>query len=119
MPQNPLLQLAQLRPGLQPELLIQDHPTLPVGLERVGLAARAVEREHQLATDPLPLRMLPHECFELGDELTVSPAGEISVHTPLESVEPQLLQPGNLGQRPRLIAQVAERLTAKERYRLA
>ena len=63
--------------------------------------------------------MLAYERFEDGDQLTVPPTSEIRIQTPLESVEPQLLQPGNLGQCPRLVAQVSERLTAIECQRLA
>ena len=41
-------------PGSRPELLGELASGHPVGVQRLGLAARAVEREHQLASQPLP-----------------------------------------------------------------
>ena len=52
------LEAAQFRPWLDPELLDQARPRRPVGLERLRLPARAVEREHQLAAQALRQRVL-------------------------------------------------------------
>ena len=43
------VELPQERPRLEPEALDERFAAFPVDLERVGLAPRAVEREHQLA----------------------------------------------------------------------
>ena len=45
---------AQLRPGLDADLLHQRRARLAVGLERLGLAPRPVQREHAAAVQPLP-----------------------------------------------------------------
>ena len=47
------LEAAQLLARLQPELVDEQAAPLLVGGERVGLAARAVEGEHQLAAQAL------------------------------------------------------------------
>jgi len=47
------LELLQRRPGLDPELIDEQLPPGPVGLERLGLPPGAVEREHQLGARPL------------------------------------------------------------------
>jgi hypothetical protein len=50
--QDRLVQLAQLGPGLDADLLDQRRSRLPVGVQRLGLAPRAVEREHPLGVQP-------------------------------------------------------------------
>ena len=52
---------------------------LAVGLERLGLAPGAVEREHLLAAQPLAQRMLADERLELAGDLGVAAAGEVRV----------------------------------------
>ena len=71
------MQLAQPVAGLDAELLDERAPRLLVGLERLRLAAGAVEAEHQLAPQPLPQRVLVDQRLELADELGVSAAGEV------------------------------------------
>ena len=44
------LELLQLGPRLDSELFDEDPAGPPVGIERFGLASRAVEREHVLAS---------------------------------------------------------------------
>ena len=52
------LQLLQLRRRVEPQLVGQHLPRVPVGGERVGLAPAAVERQHQLGAQRLAQRML-------------------------------------------------------------
>ena len=70
---------SQRRPGLDPELLDERLPRRPVRRQRVGLPARAVEREHQLAAQSLAQRVLGDECFELGNELGCATEREVGV----------------------------------------
>ena len=67
------MELPQLAARLDAELLHEQPARGLVGGERVGLAARAVEREHQLAAKPFAKRMLRRERLELADELGVAP----------------------------------------------
>ena len=50
-----------------------------VGLERLGLAAAAVQREHQLAAQVLAQRVLSHQRLELADELGVAAEREVGL----------------------------------------
>jgi hypothetical protein len=54
-------QLVQARAGLDPELLAEGPPRLPIRLERLGLAITPIERDHQLGAQPLAVRMLGDE----------------------------------------------------------
>ena len=53
-----LLQPPKLRPRLEPQLVGEHAPRLLERLERVRLAAAAVERQHQLPPQPLPERVV-------------------------------------------------------------
>ena len=48
--ENRLLQFPQRGPGIEAQLLVQDPTSLPVGVQRFGLATAAVEGEHQLSS---------------------------------------------------------------------
>ena len=65
-----LLEVAQLGPGLEPQL-VQRRPGVLEGGERVGVPAGAVEREHLLAAQALAQGMLGDERLELADEAGV------------------------------------------------
>lgn len=55
--EDPLVQRLQLGPRVQPELLGEDATAVAVHVERLGLAAGAVERQHQEAAERLPQRV--------------------------------------------------------------
>ena len=118
MTQNRALELAERRAGLETELVVQHPPRLLVRLERLGLAAAAVEREDQLAAQPLAQRVLRDEHEQLGHELAVAAAVEIGLEPVLERRQPQLLERGRLRARERRV-HVGERLAAPQRVRLA
>ena len=59
------LELAQPLARLDAELLDERAPRVLVGLQRVGLAVGAVEREHQLGAQPLAVRVLGDQRLEL------------------------------------------------------
>ena len=112
------LEPLQRRPGLDPELLDEQAARLAIGLERRRLAAGAVEREHQLAADPLAQRVRGDERLELGDERAVAAEGEVGVDPLLEQREPELLEPRRLDGGERLEGELRERRAAPERERL-
>ena len=66
--QDRALQLAQPRARLEPELLHEPGARVAIDRQRLLLAPRAVEREHQLAAQLLAQRMLARERVELGDQ---------------------------------------------------
>ena len=87
-----LLELPQLRRGLEAELLDQVAARLLVRAEGLRLTARAVEREHVLSTEALAERVLLAQHLQLGDEFGVSPHRELGFDPRLDGGEPQLLQ---------------------------
>ena len=113
------LELAELGAGVDAELLDERLARGAVGGERVGLAARAVEREHELRARALAQRLGGDQRLELGDELGVAPEREIRLDPLLERDGAQLLEPRDLGLGERLVEEVGERRAAPERERLA
>ncbi len=111
------LELAELRAGVDAELLDEGLARGAVGGERVGLPAGAVEREHELRARPLAEWLRGDERLELGDELRVAPEREVGLDPLLERDGAQLLEPGDLGLRERLVEEVGERRAAPERER--
>ena len=97
--QHPPLELLEPRRRIDPELVVERSAESLERVQRFGVPAAAVERQHQLATRPLAERMAAYECLELGDELRLAPEGKLGVDALLEAGEllfdePCLLQPG-------------------------
>ena len=113
------LELAELGAGVDAELLDERLARGAVGGERVGLAARAVEREHELRARALAQGLRGDERLELGDELGMTSEREISLDPLLERDGAQLLEPRDLGLGERLVEEVRERRPAPERECLA
>ena len=112
------VELGELGSGLDPELF-DEHLTCPsVGLQRIGLAPAAVQREHQVRMHLLAPRMLAGQLPQIGDELGMAPGGEARLHVELEGVQPLLLQPRDLGGGERQRREVAEWRAPPERERL-
>ena len=82
--------------GLDPELLDQRPARVAVDVERLGLATRAVEREHELAAQALAQRVLGDQRLELADELGVAAERELGVDALLERRHAQLLEARDL-----------------------
>src|SRR5207237_1272557 len=87
--------------------------------ERFGLPPRAVEREHQLAAQPLAERVLGDQAFELTDELGVAAAFEVELEASLQRGQAKLLQASGLRLRKGLEGEVSERRSPPESKRLA
>ena len=113
--EHPTLHLLQLAPWFDPELLHEQSPRLPVDLERLRLAARAVQREHELPAQPFAQRRLRHESLEVPDDLRVAAEGELRVGEVLLRAEPQLLQPSDVGLAGVVVVQVGQRGAAPQR----
>ena len=58
MREDRLLESPKLGPRLEPHLVGEHVPRLLEGLQRIRLAAAAVERQHQLPPQPLPERVV-------------------------------------------------------------
>ena len=112
-------ELLQLEPGLEPELVVQAVPRLPVHLEPVGLPAAAVEREHQLRPETLAERVVGAERFELGHERQVAAERELGVDALLDRGEAQLLEPLGLDPCEPLELEIRKRPSMPQRLGLA
>ena len=84
------LQLLQLAARLDPELLDEHAARVLVRGERLCLPPGAVEREHELAAQPLAKRRRRDERLELADEVGVPPGGEVGLDPVLERRGPEL-----------------------------
>jgi hypothetical protein len=67
------LQVLQLLPGLDAELLDQQRAGAAADVERLGLAAGPVQRQHQEAVQPLPQRELVDQGGQFAADLLVPP----------------------------------------------
>ena len=107
--QDRRLQLLQLPAGFDPELLGQRAARVAVGLERLGLPAAAVERQHPQRVQPLPPRALGQQRVELDDRLAVAPGGEILLDGQLDRARAQLLEAARLQHCEGLADDIGER----------
>ncbi len=117
--QDRVVQIAQRRSGLDADLLDQRRSRLPVGLQRLGLAARAVEREHALRLQSLAQRVARDEHLEFREDLAMAARRQVAVDRTLGRGQVQLLEAADLVGRERLPCDVGERCPAPQRERLA
>ena len=80
-----------------------------MGLERLGLPARAIEGDDQELVDALAQRMLSRQVPEVGQQVLVAPASELGLEPALRGKQSQLLQPRRNRLHRRLVGQVGER----------
>ena len=69
--EDPPVELPQLVARFDPELLHERSPRLTVRRKRVRLPAGAVEGEHELAAEVLPIWMLRDQRLQFGDQFAV------------------------------------------------
>src|SRR5262249_20113537 len=118
LPQDAHFQLPQRLTRLEAELVPQPCCASTVRRERLGLAPRAVQGEHEALQQLLAERMLGDKRFQLRNKLAVMSQRKLCVDPVLESHEPSLLQTRGRSLGPRLEAQVGERMAPPERERL-
>ena len=119
MHQDRSLEFLKGASGLKSEFVEQLTPSNPISLERVDLAAAAIHREHQLAAETLPQRVLANERLKLAHHSRVLARRQIGIDPILERGQPRLLQTGDLRLRKRLIGKVRERRAAPQPQCLA
>ena len=116
--ENGPLELLERRPGLEAELVGEMRAGLPVGLERLGLAAAPVEGDHVEPPRPFAQRVRAGEVARLGRDLGVPAARELGLEPALERQDAQLLQARRDRRHRRLVDEIRERRAAPERERL-
>jgi hypothetical protein len=109
-----LLEVAQLGPGLDPDLVGQRPVGLAVGIHGLGPASGAVQGEHPLGVKALVERMLGKQRLEVADHLALAAGGEFGVDRQLERAQVKLLEPADLRSGKRLGGDVGERRPAPE-----
>ena len=117
--QDCLLELTQLARGIDPELVHERTPSVLIDLERLRLPTRAVEREHQLCTQPLAQRMLANERLQLANERGLAALGEVGFDSVLETGKAQVLETFDLVPSKALVGEVRQRRATPEGERLA
>src|SRR5205085_1002217 len=113
------LQVTQLRRRVEPQLSRQSLAGAPVRVEGVGLAAGAVEREHELSVQPLAPGVFREQALEPRKRLDVLAQSELRLDEELRRLQALVLEvEGDVAHRW-LAAEVGERPPAPEREGLA
>src|SRR4029079_1536716 len=93
-------------------------PCVAVDLERLRLAARAVETKHQLPPQTFPKRIGCDERLQFADDLAVPAACELASAGFLQTSEPQVVQDGDFGPGKVLVCELRERRSSPKRKRV-
>jgi hypothetical protein len=99
---------AQAGSGLDPKLLGQHRARIPVCLERVRLPSGSIQRNHQLASQPLAEGMRPDQLLDFGNHFGISPECQIGLNALLERDYPELFKSSNRSLGERLVREVCE-----------
>jgi hypothetical protein len=102
------LQLLQRLAGLEPEFLIQDAAGQLEYSKGVGLPLGPVQRQHELAVEGLPQRVLGGQRVQLTDTLAMTAQQELRVNHHLDGLQAKLRQPGGESGEDGTSPQVAE-----------
>ena len=87
-----LVQPAKRTTGLDSELLHQARASGRYDCERVSLAARAVQGQHELAAQSLAQRVCAGEALQLADELVMVAQHQIELDPLLQGRQPRLFE---------------------------
>ena len=101
--QDRRFQPPQLLARLDAEVLAERAPGLAVRIECLCLAAAAVQREHELAAEPLAVRVLGDQALQLGHERVVYALVELCSDAALDGGEAKVVEPSRLRGRKRRI----------------
>jgi hypothetical protein len=87
------VQLLQLLRWLEAEFFDENRARGPESLERVGLASRTIERQHELGSKPLAVGVLGCERLKLRHELVVAMQRDVRVDSSFDREETELVDP--------------------------
>ena len=113
------LEASERRAGFDTEFRDQRATSVAVCGERVGLAPRAVQREHLLAAQPFAQRMRGDERIELGEHVDVPAAGKVGLDPVLQRRQPAFLEALHMLADGRLVRQIDQRRPPPQVQRLA
>lgn len=86
-----------------------------VGGEGLGLAAVAVQGEHQHAVQPLAQRIGPGQLAQLGDYLGVASQVQVGVNAGLQRLQPDLCESRDIAYRQQPGLHVSQRIAPPQR----
>ena len=112
--QDRALEPGECRTRLDAELLEQRSLRGLERVERLGLAPRSVQREHEKTPETLAVGVLGDQGLELADEMRVPTEREVCIDPVFDGDEPELLESGDLGTREVLEREVGERRPGPE-----
>ena len=112
-----LLEAPQLEPRLEPQLVAEHAPSLLERLERVRLAAAAIERQHQLPPQALPEGVVRERRAKRRRELPMLSERQRNLELLLERVHAQRFESARLVAEPRRTGQTLQRRSAPEGQR--
>ena len=87
-------------------------------MQRVRLPTTAIQRQHQLAPQPLTKPIRGNQRLQLRHQLVMAARRQVGVDPILQRRQPQLLQTGDLALRERLPLQIGQRLPPPQRQRI-
>ncbi len=108
------MELLKRRTRLDPEFLDERAAGLLVGLKRLRLAARAVEREHELTAQPFAKGVLLDERLELAGQVAGAPGARARRRDALRARPAAFLEPRDLTLRKGLVGEIGQRRAAPE-----
>ena len=118
LPKDRPLQLLERRARIDPELVDERPARVLVGVQRLRLPTRPVERRHQIPAQAFAERMLGDEGLELRDQLVVAPQCEVGIDAELHCCQPDLLEPGDRRLGEGLVREIPERRPSPQRQRI-
>ena len=95
LPKDRPLQLLERRARVDSKLDDESPARILVGVQRLGLPTRPVQRSHQIHPQVLAERVFGYECLDLSDELVLATECEVGVDPELDRRESDLLEPGD------------------------
>ena len=113
------MQAPQRLPWVDAELTGEQVAGPPVGGQRLGLPAAAIQRQHELAVQPFPQRILGGQLLQLAGERVMPAKRQVRLDPRLEGGEPQFLQAGRLRPGEGVVSQVGQHATAPQLQRPA
>jgi hypothetical protein len=116
--QDPVVEVLQLRAGVDTQLLAQRPPQGAEPLQCLGLPAIPIARQQQLPPAALAQRVAGDHDLQLPDQVVMAAQRQLSLGQILPRGLAQLLQPSGLRLRERQICELCQRPPAPQRQRL-
>ena len=110
MAQDSTLQVGQCWRRIESDLVGERRAIVAIRAQRIDLTTRPVQRQHQLAAEPFPQRMLRHQCLEPCDRLGGAATGELGFDELLDGDQAQLLDALCLREHPLLVGELRIRV---------